>query len=134
MVFLVDDDSDDLEIIHEALVKNSYTGAVRTAENGQVLMKELAAYGRTQKPDVIILDLNMPLKNGFQVLSEIRSNPELNTIPVAILTASSNHEDEIRCLKLGCTFFFRKPHTLHEYNSIALIVIDFLRKKLSGAN
>ena len=125
MVYLVDDDADDLEIIQEALSRNSYKGPVRTALNGLQLMKDLQAPSESVKPDVIVLDLNMPLKNGFQVLEEIRTHPSLNRIPVIVLTASSNKRDEIRCFELGCNFFFRKPDTMPEYNPIASMVKQF---------
>ena len=125
MVYLVDDDADDLEIIQEALSRNSYKGPVRTAGNGLQLMKDLQAASESAKPDVIVLDLNMPLKNGFQVLEEIKTHPALNTRPVIVLTASSNKRDEIRCFELGCNFFFRKPDTMPEYNPIASMVKQF---------
>jgi two-component system, NarL family, nitrate/nitrite response regulator NarL len=66
MVYLVDDDIDDLEFVQEALVSNSYKGPVDTASNGQQLLERLTEV--KHKPDVIILDLNMPLLDGFQVL------------------------------------------------------------------
>lgn len=125
MVYLVDDDVDDLEIIREALSRNSYKGAVRTALNGMQLMKDLQEGNSSSTPNVIVLDLNMPLKNGFQVLQEIKSHPSLNAIPVIVLTASSNKKDEMRCFELGCDFFFQKPHTMPEYNPIVSMVKQF---------
>ena len=125
MVYLVDDDVDDLEIVQEALHFNSYKGAVKTAPNGLALMADLRNGNSSAKPDVIVLDLNMPLKNGFEVLSEIRSNPDLNKIPVIVLTASSSKLDETRCIELGCTFFFRKPFNLQEYDPIVSTVKRF---------
>lgn len=124
MVYLVDDDLDDLEIIQQALSQNSYKGTVRTAVNGLQLMSDLHRPDRVT-PDVIVLDLNMPLKNGFQVLAEIRSDPTLNTIPVIVLTASANKNDAIKCFELGCDFFFRKPHTMPDYSPIVSMVKRF---------
>jgi CheY-like chemotaxis protein len=126
MVYLVDDDIDDLEFVQEALFENSYKGPVNTVPNGKVLMDLLTKEDETQKPDVILLDLNMPLKNGFQALEEIRNNPSLKNIPVIILTASSKKEDEIKCFELGCNLFCTKPNNLHEYNSIVKIVKSFV--------
>src|SRR5688572_11987585 len=100
MVYLCDDDVDDLQIVQEALIQNSYKGPVKTALNGQVLMDDLNNISGQQKPDVILLDLNMPLKDGFKVLKEIKSNPKFQAIPVVVLTASSNKNDEIRCFEL----------------------------------
>jgi CheY-like chemotaxis protein len=126
MIYLVDDDSDDLEILKEALVENSYKGPVLAVHNGQALMDRLQS--ATDKPDVIILDLNMPLKDGFQALEEIRRMPHMNKIAVIILTASSRKEDEIRCLELGCNYFFRKPVIMKEYSSLVGIVKKFIAK------
>jgi CheY-like chemotaxis protein len=126
MIYLVDDDSDDVEIMKEALVENSYKGPVFSVNNGQALMDRLQT--ATDKPDVVILDLNMPLKDGFQALEEIRSMPHLNNIAVIILTASSRKEDEIRCLELGCNYFFRKPYVMKEYSSLVGIVKKFIAK------
>ncbi len=125
MVYLVDDDTDDLELLQEALVRNNYKGPVRTAINGLELMRELGASPTTQPPDVIVLDLNMPLKNGFQVLEEIKGHPSLHSVPVIVLTASTNKKDEIKCLELGCKYFFQKPHTMPDYNPIVAMVKQF---------
>jgi two-component system response regulator len=98
------------------LVSNSYKGPVDTAVNGQQLLDRLT--DRKNKPDVIILDLNMPLLDGFQALHRIKSNPTLSRIPVIILTASTSKEDEMRCFALGCTSFFRKPNRIDEYGAL----------------
>ena len=126
MVYIVDDDTDDLELLQEALVHNSYKGPVRTAINGLELMRDLGNLSTHRAPDVIVLDLNMPLKNGFQVLEEMKVHPSLHAIPVIVLTASSNKNDEIRCFELGCKFFFQKPHTMPDYRPIVAIVKQFV--------
>lgn len=120
MVYLVDDDVDDLEFVQEALVSNSYKGPVDTATNGQQLMERLVS--TTAKPDVIILDLNMPLLDGFQALHQIKSNPDLSSIAVIVLTASTNKEDEVRCLALGCNSYFQKPNRLDQYRDLVKAV------------
>ena len=125
MVYLVDDDADDLEIIQAALLQNQFFGPVRTATNGKILMDALRDKQDIPKPDVIILDLNMPLKDGFQVLEEMKRNRDLSKIPVVVLTSSKNSGDEIRCLELGCNFFFNKPYRLNDYEPIAQVVKKF---------
>jgi CheY-like chemotaxis protein len=126
MVYLVDDDEDDLLIVQEALVHNSYKGPVRTASNGQVFMSNLKNSGRAEHPQVILLDLNMPLKNGFQVLAEIRNDPFLKNIPVVVLTASSSQDDEMKCFELGCNLFYTKPLRFEDYSSIVVMVKKFI--------
>ncbi len=127
MVFLVDDDIDDLEFVQEALVSNSYKGPVDTASNGQELLDELAI--RDAKPDVIILDLNMPLLDGFQALYQLKNNPSLRRIPVIILTASDNKEDEIRCLSLGCNSYFKKPNRIEHYNELVKTIKKYIAQR-----
>ena len=126
MVYLVDDDVDDLEFVQEALVSNSYKGPVDTATNGQQLLERLA--DQKTKPDVIILDLNMPLLDGFQALHRIKSNPTFSRIPVIILTASTNKDDEMRCFALGCTSFFRKPSRLDQYSELVLTIKRIIQR------
>jgi CheY-like chemotaxis protein len=125
MVYLVDDDIDDLEFVQEALVSNSYKGPVDTARNGRELLERLAS--GTSKPDVIVLDLNMPLLDGFQALFHIKNNPQFNLIPVIILTASANREDETRCLALGCNSYFTKPTKIEEYMPLVSTIKRFVR-------
>ncbi|HTE29153.1 MAG TPA: response regulator [Chryseolinea sp.] len=131
MVYLVDDDEDDLEIVQAALLNNSYKGPVDTASNGQVLLERLNEQDRTQTPKVIVLDLNMPLKNGFETLAEIRTNPLLKGIPVIILTASSKKEDEIRCFELGCNYFCSKPSKMEDYVPIVMVIKRFLTAQIA---
>ena len=126
MVYLVDDDIDDLEIIQAALVQNSYKGPVRTATNGQLFMNDLREMNGSPKPRVVILDLNMPLKDGFQVLREMKSHQAFHSIPIIVLTSSQNKSDEIRCLELGCSLYFTKPYSLVDYDTIASAVKRFV--------
>lgn len=126
MVYLVDDDVDDLEFVQEALVSNSYKGPVDTAANGQELLDRLTT--DQARPDVILLDLNMPLLDGFQALHRIKSNPALSRIPVIILTASSNKDDETRCFALGCTSYFQKPSRLDQYADLVLVIKRIIQR------
>jgi two-component system response regulator len=127
MVYLVDDDVDDLSIVQEALVEYSYKGPVNTMGNGQVLLKHLES--DLTKPGVIILDLNMPLIDGFTALRTIKTSPTLKSIPVIILTASSNKADELRCFELGCDFFLNKPVKPSEYAILTSIVKNILSRQ-----
>ena len=126
MVYLVDDDVDDLEFVQEALMSNSYKGPVDTATNGQELLDRLT--NEQTRPDVILLDLNMPLLDGFQALHRIKSNPTLSRIPVIILTASTNKDDEVRCFALGCTSYFRKPNRLDQYADLVLVIKRIIQR------
>jgi DNA-binding response OmpR family regulator len=125
MVYLVDDDADDLEIVQEALVQNSYKGPVLPLNNGQTLIDQLSINDLSPEPKVIILDLNMPLLNGFQALQHIRKHPNYGSIPVIVLTASSSKEDEIKSFELGCNFYMTKPTRMDEYVGLTNLVKKF---------
>jgi CheY-like chemotaxis protein len=125
MVYLVDDDIDDLEFVQEALFSNSYKGPVDTAQNGRELLDRLSD-DVVAKPDVIVLDLNMPLIDGFQALHYIKTHPSFHKIPVIVLTASSSKEDEMRCLALGCSSYFTKPSRIEEYGRLVTVIKGFL--------
>lgn len=127
MVYLVEDDIDDQEITQAALIQNGYDGPVIMLQNGKALMDKLLE-DPTAKPDVILLDLNLPLRDGFDVLAEIKRHPLFRTIPVIVLTASKKKADELRCLELGCNSFFTKPNSMQEYDSLVELVKRFTGK------
>lgn len=124
MIYLVDDDIDDLELAREALERNGFRGKIACAKNGEEFMSKL---NRSNLPELIVLDLNMPLKDGFEVLAELKQSRHFSVVPVVILTASHNKQDEKRCVDLGCNRFFRKPATLKEYDAIVTTILDVLR-------
>lgn len=122
MVYLVDDDADDLELVQEALHRTGFRGEVACALNGEDFLIKLYD---SNSPELIVLDLNMPLKNGFEVLTTLKTT-NFSDVPVVVLTSSNNKQDEKKCTDLGCNLFLRKPSTLKEYDSIALILMEFL--------
>jgi CheY-like chemotaxis protein len=126
MVYLVDDDEDDIDFVKEALFIHSYKGPVDTANNGMVLLEKLEK--PQANPDVIVMDLNMPVKNGFDTLQEIKNHPVLKDIPVIILTASANKKDEARCFDLGCNYYYSKPLSLKDYVPIVHMVKRIVSK------
>lgn len=126
MVYLVDDDAEDLELVQQALAQYSYKGPVVSLNNGKMLIDRLSATDNGGLPDVIILDLNMPLLDGFQTLKAIRTNPSsYQKTAVIVLTSSSRKEDELRCFELGCNYFLNKPHKVSDYQTLATIVKRF---------
>ena len=125
MVYLVDDDSDDLEIVQDALAQHSYKGPVLAIDSGKKLIDKLNGTSDDPHPGVIVLDLNMPLLDGFETLARIRQHPVYNSTPVIILTASSKKEDEVRSYELGCNFFLTKPSRMSDYNALTTLVKKF---------
>ena len=134
MVYLVDDDTEDLEILQEALFVHSYKGPVVTLENGLKLLAQLNGNGHSPEPHVIVLDLNMPLLDGFQTLTRIREHPTYNSVPVIMLTASSKKEDEEKSYQLGCNFFLTKPSRIKDYDTLTALVKRFIAPRTTPAN
>jgi CheY-like chemotaxis protein len=116
-ILLVDDDEEDLAMTQEALRESRLGNDLRTAHDGEELMDYLLRRGEyaepaaAPRPGLILLDLNMPRKDGREALSEIKSNPELRKIPVIVLTTSKAEEDIFRTYDLGVSSFITKPVT-----------------------
>ncbi len=108
-VFIVDDDADDRESIRDAFLENKHEQEYIFMKNGDQLIDHL--YGVPRKPDpvVILLDLNMPGKDGKEILKEIKGNAALRTIPVIIMTTSSSERDRQLSYELGANCFVTKP-------------------------
>jgi len=115
-ILMADDDADDRLLAEDAMKESRLGNVFRCVEDGQELMDYLMRRGKyaTQdapRPGLILLDLNMPRKDGRQALQEIKSDPELRRIPVVILTTSKTEEDVLRSYDLGANSFISKPVT-----------------------
>jgi CheY-like chemotaxis protein len=114
---LADDDEEDLLMTQDALQHSRLGNDLRFATDGEDLMDYLLRRGRyvdpadSPTPGMILLDLNMPKKDGREALSEIKSNPDLRKIPVIVLTTSRAEEDVFRTYDLGVSSFITKPVT-----------------------
>ncbi len=116
-ILLADDSEDDRLMTREALKESFVLNALREVEDGEELMDYLHRRGRyvlpedSPRPGLILLDINMPRKDGYEALQEIRSDPGLRRIPVVILTTSDAERDIIRSYELGVSSFISKPVT-----------------------
>ncbi len=115
-ILIADDDSDDREMIKEAFEENRLANDLRFVKDGVELMDYLFKRGEyanspAPRPGLILLDLNMPKKDGREALEEIKSHPELRGIPVIVLTTSKAEEDIYRTYNLGVNSFISKPVT-----------------------
>lgn len=129
-ILVAEDDLDDQMMLREALHENRLANDLRFVENGEELMDYL---NRTQKysdpatsprPGIILLDLNMPKKDGREALREIKSNPDLRHIPVVVLTTSKAEEDIVRTYNLGVNSFITKPVT---FDSLVTVTREISR-------
>jgi CheY-like chemotaxis protein len=109
-ILLADDDSDDCLMFENALKEISLKTSLTIAQDGSCLMEELEKnVTDPPPPHVIFLDLNMPGKNGFECLNEIRETPKLKDIPVVIFSTSSNKDAIDRTYRQGANHYISKP-------------------------
>ena len=114
-ILIADDDADDRMMAKEALDESRLANDLRFVEDGEELMDYLYRRGKYQKPSdaprpgLILLDLNMPRKDGREALKEIKDDAELRQIPVVVLTTSKAEEDIYRTYNLGVNSFITKP-------------------------
>lgn len=106
-IFLTDDDSDDCTLFYEALLEITDEADLTVSNDGARLMQLLES--TSPAPEVIFLDLNMPRKNGFECLQEIRKSPTLRDIPVVIFSTSSNADVVERMFQGGANYYITKP-------------------------
>ncbi len=109
VILMADDDDDDFLLAQKALKECKLLNTLHRVKDGE----ELLEYLRTQdcRPGVVLLDLNMPRKDGREALKEIKSDPDLRDIPVIIFTTSKAEEDVFKSYKLGVNSFITKPVT-----------------------
>jgi len=116
-ILLADDDQDDLMMTREALQQSRLGNDLRSVLDGEELMDYLLRRGlyadpeSAPQPGLILLDLNMPKKDGREALAEIKADPKLRKIPVIVLTTSRAEEDVFRTYDLGVSSFITKPVT-----------------------
>jgi CheY-like chemotaxis protein len=117
VILMADDDADDRELMRDALAESQLLNELHFVEDGAALLDYLhhrGAYsqpGSAPRPGVILLDLNMPRKDGREALREIKADPELRDIPIVILTTSKAEEDIVKSYDLGANSFISKPVT-----------------------
>lgn len=116
-ILMADDDSDDRRLTQEALTESRLMNPMVFVENGEELMDYLRHHGKyapphaPARPGLILLDLNMPRKDGRSVLKELKNDPDLRTIPVVVLTTSKADEDVYKSYDLGVNSYIVKPVT-----------------------
>jgi len=115
LILMAEDDTDDQLLVGDALAETGFGLDLRFVGNGVELMdylrqtNEFASPASSPRPGLIILDLNMPRKDGREALGEIKADPELRRIPVVVLTTSTAELDVARAYELGANSFISKP-------------------------
>lgn len=111
-ILLVEDSPDDVVLFREALKDTNIPYSLSVAEDGEealAYLKQQGKHAKAGRPDVIVLDLNLPKKDGHAVLEEIKSDPVLEQIPVVMLTVSSAQQDVVKAMELKMNYYLNKP-------------------------
>jgi len=127
-ILLVEDNAGDVRLAQEALRDARIDHALHVAEDGLQAMQFLRRqgdYANAPRPDIILLDLNLPLKDGREVLAEIKADPDLRRIPVVVLSTSQAEEDIIAAYDLHANCYVSKPLDFHEFIHVVRVLEEF---------
>jgi CheY-like chemotaxis protein len=127
-VLLVEDDPGDVLLIREAFEDHKVGNLLSVVSDGAEATKYLRgedSYADAIRPDLILLDLNLPRKSGIEVLGEIKTDPDLSMIPVVVLTTSDAEEDIIGAYKLHANAYITKPVDFERFTQIVHQIDDF---------
>lgn len=125
---IVENDEDEQIFMKEGLEKAGGFDIIGTAMNGDDFIAWVKENAGNQLPDFVLSDLNMPGKNGYDVIDFVRSHPQLQTVPVIILSTSSSDINIRRCLSLGAAAYLTKPDTFMDYVPFATKLYNSLEK------
>ena len=127
-VLLVEDDPGDVMIAQEALKASRLTSKLTVVSDGVEALKYLRrenGYADAARPDLILLDLNLPKKSGHEVLAEVKADPALRKIPIVVLTTSGAAEDVLRSYDLHANVFVTKPVDFDHFTEVIKQIDDF---------
>ena len=127
-ILLVEDNKADIRLVKEALKNSSLSYHMATVRDGVAAMAYLdreGEYANASRPDIIILDLNLPKKDGREVLAEIKTNAEFKRIPVIVLTTSKNEDDIFQSYELNANCFITKSRNLSQLFTIVKRIEEF---------
>lgn len=127
-ILLVEDSAPDVDLTLEAFKEAKVRNVVAVARDGVEAMAYLrreGPYSGATTPDIVLLDLNMPRKDGREVLAEIKADPDLKTIPVVILTTSQAEQDIMRTYGLHANCYINKPVDLDQFLGVVQSIEDF---------
>jgi two-component system, chemotaxis family, response regulator Rcp1 len=127
-ILMVEDNPGDVRLTREALKDAKVANVLNVVEDGVAALDYLhrrGNYANAQRPDLILLDLNLPKKNGREVLAELKEDPILKMIPVVILTTSRAEEDVLRAYSLHANCYIMKPVDFTQFASIVQSIEHF---------
>jgi two-component system response regulator len=127
-ILLVEDDPGDVLLIREALAEHKVGNTLSVVSDGVMAMEYMRGegeYAGTERPELVLLDLNLPRKSGSEVLAELKGDPELAMIPVVVLTTSKAEEDVLRAYQHHANAYITKPLDFERFKQIVHQIDDF---------
>lgn len=126
-VLLVEDNSADVDLTREVLAENDHLqlNAVQDGEQALSFLHRRGRFSEVPRPDIIILDLNLPGVDGRRILQELMSHRDLSKIPVIVFSSSQAQDDVLSSYRLGANCYFRKPGNLPEFKAVVKAMADF---------
>jgi CheY-like chemotaxis protein len=127
-ILVVDDNPADIDLMSEALTQTRRPFHVNVVSDGAEaisFLRRLGKYGAAPAADLVVLDLNLPRKDGREVLSDVRADPALAKIPVVVFTTSQANSDITRTYELGANCYLRKPGNLPDFLAVVQSMADF---------
>ncbi len=127
-ILLVEDNPGDVMLTEEALREGTLRYRLSVAEDGEQALRFLrreGTYKSAPQPDLILMDLNLPKKDGREVLAEVKSDPDLRHIPIIVLTMSEAAQDIARAYKLHANCYLTKPIQMDDFLKVIRSVEDF---------
>lgn len=128
-IFLVEDNPADVYLIEQALREHGAAFNLEVAADGKQALSFLrggANVSETSRPDLILLDLNLPQHDGTEILRAIRQNRLLSSVPVVVVTSSDSPKDRLLAMQAGATRYLKKPSSLQEFMAIGAILKELL--------
>ncbi|MGB3496245.1 MAG: response regulator [Elainellaceae cyanobacterium] len=127
-ILLVEDSPEDADLTVELLSEAKVFNRIHVVEDGVEainFLRRRANYANSPRPDLILLDLNLPRKNGRELLSELKEDPDLKLIPVVVLTTSASDEDILRSYELNANCYVTKPVSIAEFSQVIQSIENF---------
>jgi CheY-like chemotaxis protein len=126
-ILLVEDDPDDVELMIQALHDNDVPYHMETISQGDKVVPHLEQCEKL--PDIVVLDLNLPKLHGREILTRLKAQPRLQSLPVVILTTASSQPERDQCLQLGADLFITKPSTVKGFNEMIAAIVECVRQQ-----
>jgi len=127
-VLLVEDDPGDVLMTQEAFADNKVKNNLTVVSDGVealAYLRRAGTWANAPRPDLILLDLNLPRKDGREVLAEIKADPDLRVIPVVVLTTSGAHDDVVGSYRLHANAYVTKPVDFEQFITVVRQIDDF---------